>query len=179
MQTVLDLGACGIDISLDDTSSASSQALGRILGSPMLRSLDLSGNAISGTLSPRLFPNASASASGLESLNLGANRIGGAVPVEWCTQLVNLRALYLNDNALNGTFPALAFGTLVQLRVRKRAPRFCWRACCVFVSIICVYCCADVFSVIFAIRSGWRSASIYRAIRSCRDEYLRCVSSIG
>jgi hypothetical protein len=116
LQTVLDLSVCGIDLSLDDSSSATVQALGRILASPMLRSLDLSGNAIGGALSPRLFPNASAS--GLESLNLGANRIGGSVPVEWCTQLVNLRSLYLNDNALSGTFPAPAFTTLVQLRVR-------------------------------------------------------------
>ena len=76
---------------------------GRVTG------LDLSENALSGSLPPEL-----GSLSSLAELNLGGNALTGPVPA-WLAGLSDLEVLSLWDNELSGRIPA-ALGSLARLR---------------------------------------------------------------
>jgi Leucine-rich repeat (LRR) protein len=78
----------------DDSSSPENRVV-----LPMLLTLDLTGNAISGSLPSGAF------APKLQELNLGGNALRGVILPSLFSEMVDLQQLWLNDNALAGVIP--------------------------------------------------------------------------
>ena len=80
---------------------------------PSLRTLQLSSNQISGTLSLEISPNEKSS---LETLDLSRNLLGGPIR-EPISRLQNLKILRLANNNLNGTLDLILFANLKNLSI--------------------------------------------------------------
>ncbi|CAO2206482.1 unnamed protein product [Urochloa humidicola] len=93
-------------LNLSGMSLAGRLHLGALLALPVLRSLDLHGNAFHGNLSRRAWPRRSAPPCALVDVDLSSNALKGTLPRAFLASCKNLQSLNLSRNAITGgAFP--------------------------------------------------------------------------